>query len=327
MAKRKIRVGIIGCGGNMRGAHVPRVKADRNVELAGAADPVKAQADELMSRYGQQVPYYVDWKKMLRAEELDAVLISSPHSTHYEQVRAALRGGLHVLCEKPLTTASRHSKALLELARKQKRYLQVSYQRNCYPPHVRARELIKKGAIGKLRAVVSYVTQGWSRTSGWRLDPELSGGGMFMDTGSHLVASTLWITGLKPSEVFAFMDNAGKKVDINAVVNIRFANGAVGTLNTIGNASQHDERIAIHGSEGCIVFHLHQWRVVEVLVNGEPMKVPARIKDAAPDDVFFKWIRTGGKGYEAPDYALQVARLSEAAYKSVKLKKPVKVAR
>ena len=327
MAKRRIRVGMIGCGGNMRGAHIPHVKADRNVDLVCAADPVEAQAYALMEKYGQKVGYYPDWKKMLKAEELDAVLISSPHSVHYEQVRTALRKGLHVLCEKPLTTASRHSKALLELARKQKRYLQVSYQRNCYPPHVYARELVKKGAIGELRGVVSYVTQNWGGVKGWRLDPDLSGGGMFMDTGSHLVASTLWITGLEPLEVTAFMDNAGKKVDINAVVNIRFKNGAVGTLNTFGNASRHDERIAIHGSDGCIVFHLHQWRVIEVLLNGEPVKIPARVKDTSPDEVFFSWIRTGGKGYEPANYALQVARLSEAAYKSVVQKKPVKVAK
>jgi predicted dehydrogenase len=327
MAKRKIRVGIIGCGGNMRGAHIPRVKADRDVTLVSAADPVKAQAEALMERYGDDVPYYENWKKMLGTEDLDAVLISSPHSTHYAQVRAALQKGLHVLCEKPLTTASRHSRTLIALAKQKKRYLQVSYQRNCYPPHVYARALIRKGKIGELRGVVSYVTQNWQRTSGWRLDPELSGGGMFMDTGSHLVASTLWITGLEPVEVSAFMDNAGKRVDINAVVNIRFRNGAVGTLNTFGNASRHDERIAIHGSTGCIVFHLHQWRVVEVLLNGEPVKIPARLKETSPDDVFFKWIRSGGKGYESPDYALQVARLSEAAYKSVRMKKPVKVAR
>ena len=150
---------------------------------------------------------------------------------------------------------------------------------------------------------------------------------MFMDTGSHLVASTLWMTGLEPMEVSAFMDNTDKKVDINAVVNIKFKGDAVGTLNTFGNALVHDERIAIHGSKGCIVFHLHQWRVRDVLLNGEPLKIPARIRETSPDQAFFKWIRNGGKGYETPDFALQVARVSEAAYKSVDAKMPVKVSR
>ncbi len=114
--------------------------------------------------------------------------------------------------------------------------MQVSYQRNYYPHYVYARELISKGAIGPLRGVVSYITQNWTSTGGWRLDPELAGGGMFMDSGSHLVASTLWMTGLEVAEVCAFMDNDGMKVDINAVINVRFKDGASGTLNTFGNA-------------------------------------------------------------------------------------------
>ncbi|MDA0746286.1 MAG: Gfo/Idh/MocA family oxidoreductase [bacterium] len=326
MAKKKIRLGLIGCGGNMRGAHVPRILADNDVTLVCVADPDGAQARTLMEKYGREIAHYEDYKKMVRQEELDAVFISSPHSMHYEQARLALERELHVLVEKPLTTSTRHSKALIALAEKQKRFLQVSYQRNYYAPHMYARELVRTGAVGELRGVVAYVTQNWGGIKGWRLDPELSGGGMFMDTGSHLVASALWITGLEPAEVTAFMDNADMKVDINAVVNVRFKGGALGTLNTFGNASRHDERIAIHGSAGCIVFQLHQWKVESVMVNGEPMRIPARIKETSPDEAFFAWIRSGGRGYELPDFALQVARLSEAAYKSVVQKKPVKVA-
>ncbi|HCR16045.1 MAG TPA: hypothetical protein DIU35_01060 [Candidatus Latescibacteria bacterium] len=324
---KKIRLGLIGCGGNMRGAHVPRIQEDRYVSIGCVADPVEEQANQLMERYGKQVPYYADFEQMIRSEDLDAIFISSPHSMHYEQARLALNRELHVLVEKPLTISSRHTKALIALAEKKSRFLQVSYQRNYYAEHTYARELIRKGVIGELRGMVSYVTQNWGGIRGWRLDPELAGGGMFMDTGSHLVASTLWMTGLEPVEVSAFMDNADKKVDINAVVNIKFKGGAVGTLNTFGNTLVHDERIAIHGSKGCIVFHLHQWRVRDVLVNNEPMQIPARIRETSPDKAFFKWIRSGGKGYETPDFALQVARVSEAAYKSVEARKSVKVAR
>ena len=324
MAAKRIRLGLIGCGGNMRGAHIPQIQKDGAVELVCVADSDEKQARALIERYGQEVEYYADYERMLSTEQLDAVFISTPHSLHYEQARLALRRGLHTLVEKPLTISSRHTRALIALAAKQKRFLQVSYQRNHYPPHIYARELIRKGALGELRGVVAYVSQNWTRTGGWRLDPVLAGGGMFMDTGSHLVASTLWITGLEVIEVSAFMDNAGNKVDINAVVNVRFKGGAVGTLNTFGNASRHDERLAIHGSEGCIVFYLHQWQVKSVLVNDEPMSIPARIRDSSPDAAFFRNIRSGGKGYEPPEFAFQVARLSEAAYKSAAQKKPVK---
>ncbi|MCZ6632804.1 MAG: Gfo/Idh/MocA family oxidoreductase [bacterium] len=327
MAKRKIRVGLIGCGGNMRRAHLPRFRADGGVNLVCVADPDQEAAEALIQDWGGDVAHYEDYRQLIRNEDLEAVVISSPHALHYEHARLVLQKGLHVLIEKPLTISSRQSKTLIGLSDKHKKLMVVSYQRNFMAPHTYARELIRSGEIGDLRGVVAYVTQNWGSARGWRLDPEMSGGGMFMDTGSHLVASVLWITGLEPVEVSAYMDNAGKQVDINAVVNVRFKGGASGTLNTFGNAGCHDERIAIHGSKGCIVFHLHRWQVKSVLVNDRPMKVPARIKERTPDEAFFGMIRNGGKGYEPADFALQVARLSEAAYRSVAGKKPVKVAR
>ena len=280
-----------------------------------------------MEKWGSQVPWYPGYRQMLRDENLDAVLISSPHAMHYQQARLALEKGLHVLVEKPLTISPRQTRSLIDLAEKHRRILQVSYQRHYYAPHVCVREMVQKGAIGELRGVIAYVTQWWAGVGGWRLDPKIAGGGMLFDTGSHLVASTLWISSLEPAEVSAFIDNAGKKVDINAVVSVRFKGGALGTINTIGNAGRHDERIAFHGSTGCIVIHLHQWRVRTILHNDEPIQIPSRIKETSPDRVFFGWIRNGGRGYSPPYFALQVARLSEAAYRSARLHRPVRVAR
>jgi predicted dehydrogenase len=284
MAKQKIRMGLIGCGGNMQRAHLPRLKADGAVEVVGVADPDESQAQALFGEWGSEAEYFDDFRQLVRNVEMDAMLISSPHALHYEQARLSLQKGLHVLIEKPLTIASRQTKSLINLSDKLKLYLVVAYQRNYMAPHMYARELILNGELGELRSVVAYVTQNWGGARGWRLDPELAGGGMFMDTGSHLVASVLWITGLEPVEVSAFIDNAGKAVDTNAVVNMRFKGGAVGSLNTIGNADRHDERIAIHGSKGTLVFHLHQWKVKQVLLNDEPLKVPSRIVETSPDD-------------------------------------------
>ncbi|MBM3265235.1 MAG: Gfo/Idh/MocA family oxidoreductase [candidate division Zixibacteria bacterium] len=325
MAKKKIRVALIGCGGNMRGAHIPPIKEDGSVELSAVTDTTEEQAKLLMDKWGGPVPFYSDYRKMIREHELDAILISSPHALHYEQAKYALDHDLHVLVEKPLTVSSNHTRRLIRLAETKNRVLLVSYQRNFYAPHTFVRELIQNGEIGDIRGVVAYVTQNWTGVGGWRLVPELSGGGMFFDTGSHLVASTLWMTGLESLEVSAFLDKTGKPVDINMVVNVRFKGGALGTLNTFGNASRHDERIAIHGSKGGIVFHLHQWEIKSVLLNDVPTKLPARIKEERPDTAFFRMIRHGGKGYELPYFALAVAQVSEAAYASVESGAPVKV--
>ena len=320
MAKRKIRVGLIGCGGNMRGAHIPRLKTDGRVEVVAVADPEEASARQLLEVWGTEAAYYADYRQMIGANALDGVLISSPHSTHYAQAHYALERDLHVLVEKPLTTKARHAQALIDLAAERERVLVVSYQRNFYPAYAYARELVQEGALGKLKGIVAYVTQNWGG-KGWRMVPELAGGGMFMDTGSHLVAAVLWITGLTPVKVAAFMDKRGKRVDMDAVVNARFRGGVLGSLSFIGSASRHDERLAIHGDEGTLVFHLHQWRVREVLLNGEPLEVPKRVKEDTPDAAFLRWIRNGGKGYERPDFAVAVAKFTEAAYRSLEQKR------
>ena len=326
MALKQLKIGLIGCGGNMRGAHVPRIQSDGAVDIAAVTDTSEEAASALMDRWGGKLPFHTDYRDMIQHHELDGVMVSSPHAMHFEQVDFALDHGLHALVEKPLTISSRHTTSLIRKAEETNRILLVSYQRNFMAPHAYARELIRDGAIGEVRGVVAYVTQNWGGTRGWRLDPALSGGGMFLDTGSHLVASTLWITDLKPLEVSAFLDNVGRDVDINMVVAVRFDGGAYGTLNTFGNASRHDERIAIHGSEGSLVFHLHQWHVKSVLLNDEPLSIPGRIQEDTPDDAFFRMIRNGGKGYELPHFALAVSQVSEAAYQSITAGKPVQVA-
>ena len=311
----------------MRGVHVPRIAGDGHVSLVSITEPDPKQFRPLIKQWSTPIARYGDAAEMLRNEKLDAVMIGSPHALHFEQARLALEKNLHVMVEKPLTISSRDSAHLLRLVKRKNRMLLVSYQRHFSAPYVYGRELIRRGTLGELRGVVSYISQDWSEAEGWRLDPKMSGGGMFMDTGSHLVAATLWMTGLEPIDVHARMDLAGMKADINAVVNVRFKSGALGTLNTFGNAAFHDECIAIHGSRGVLTFHQHGWQIRQVLLNNKPLKVPARVKDTTPDAAFFRWIRNGGRGYELPHFALQVARVSEAAVESAGKGRTVRVAK
>ena len=327
MAKKRLSVVLLGAGGNMRGAHLPRILGDGAVDVAAVADPVPEQAQLLMERAGRQIPCYRDWRAMLEETSADCALVSTPHLHHYAQAKACLERGLHTLVEKPLVIRPSHAKRLLALAAERERALVVAYQRHWMPPFVYARELVRKGALGELRGVVGYVTQRWTGFGGWRLDPELAGGGMFMDTGSHLVAALLWVSGLAPKTVAAAFDNAKLAADVNGGVVARFDGGAIGTLTTTGNAARHDERLTLSGSEGSLVLHLHQWQVRSMLLNDKPVAPPKRIAPDTPDAALFRWARNGLKGYEAPDFAVQVARLTEAAYRSAAEGKPATVRR
>lgn len=125
MARKKLRIGLVGCGGNMHG-HLRRLKADGAVELGAVVDVVEQKAQTLLEDWGTSAPYYHDHQQMLRREELDAVWISSPHAFHFLQTRAALEHGAHVLVEKPMTVSGNHARKLIELANKRNRLLVVS---------------------------------------------------------------------------------------------------------------------------------------------------------------------------------------------------------
>lgn len=226
MARKRIRLGLIGCGGFMRNAHVPRYLDDGSVDLVGVCDPDRQQAEQVMQQWGQSIAYCADYRQMMSCAKLDAAAIASPHTPGAGQEAASYFGRV------------------------------VSSPSSC--PVIYSRAIIQKGKLGTLRGVVGYVTQDWLGNLGWRLVPKLSGGGMFIDTGSYLVAVILWLTGRMPLGVSAFSNRDGATVDVNTVVNVRFRGGAIGTLSTFGNAGRHDERIAVHGAKGCIVFHLHQ---------------------------------------------------------------------
>ena len=228
MARKRVRIGLIGCGGNMRNAHIPRLQKDGGAEVACLADPVGEAVKLMRGKLGLEVPAYKDWRRMIVEQSLDAVLISTPHNQHYDQTCECLKKGLHVLIEKPLTPSARQNQALIDMATKSGKILEVAYQRRFMPEYVFGRDVMRACKIGEIRGIVGYVTQGWIRAGGWRKDPIQAGGGMMMDTGSHLVAIMLWVTGLKPVEVSAVIDNCGEPVDINSVVSIRFDNGAGG---------------------------------------------------------------------------------------------------
>lgn len=325
MAKPRLNVVLVGAGGNMRGAHVPRILDDKRTKIVGVADPEESHADQLQERAGYEIPYFANWQAMLKNIESDGVIISTPHKHHNLQVKRSLEDGRHVLVEKPLVIQSKHANSLIQLASRVECLLVVAYQRHWMPEYVYARELIARGEIGEICGVSGYVTQNWDAFGGWRVDLELSGGGMFMDTGSHLVASLLWVTGLRPKRVWASQDRQGQKVDVNMVCHVSFDGGAMGTLSTIGNTARHDEHLMVAGTKGSLAIHMHQWQVQSLLLNDNKVDVPRRIRASTPDAAFFAAMRKGVDSIEPPEYAFQVAQLTEAAYKSANENKPVSI--
>ncbi|MEF3302594.1 Gfo/Idh/MocA family protein [Paenibacillus sp. GYB003] len=313
-----IRIGMIGTG-NMAHTHAQRLRQVGDAAVVALADPSEASREKLRQRFGlADVAEYGDYTEMLRNETVDAVIICSPHTLHFSQARDALSAGKHVLLEKPMTCTSSEAEQLIAHAKRAGKLLQVSYQRHCVPQFMYIRSAIAGGAIGRLTSVNATLYQDWkdAQAGTWRQDPKLSGGGMLMDSGSHIIDVLLWTTGLTPESVVAQLDCQQSPVEVDSFSAIRFAEGAIGSLNIVGKTNRKcfEESYVFVGEEGAIFCNNGK---IELRRNGEePVEPVLPAADTDPDRNFVEAILGRQELLVSGEYALKVLRLTEAIYEA-----------
>ena len=213
---------------------------------------------------------YEDYQTMARAEGeredgVDFVTVVTPNQSHYEICRAFLEAGIHVVCDKPVTTTYRQAKELEALAEDKGLLFMVTYTYMGYVTAKYARELVASGAIGEVRTVMAEYPQGWlafeddfgGKQGEWRCDPGQSGGvNCLGDLGTHVENAVAAMTGLKIKRLLAKMDVIvpGRVLDDNDSILVEYDNGATGIYWTSQVAVGHDNslRIRIYGSKGTI---------------------------------------------------------------------------
>ncbi|HYG78602.1 MAG TPA: Gfo/Idh/MocA family oxidoreductase [Planctomycetota bacterium] len=327
--KGPVRIGFIGCGGIMN-SHVDRLKGTPS-QIVALMDTVEPAIAMLKSKQPQlaKVPEFSDWEKMLSSAELDAVIIGSPHTVHYEQICAALEKGLHVLCEKPMACTSAHARDLCARAKKSKRVLAISYQRHYQGGYRFLKQAVDSGRIGKVEFVAAYQAQEWLKATRntWRQKIALSGGGQINDSGSHLMDMLMWTTGLQAEEVSARMEFFGGEVDINSAINVKFTSGAIGTVSIIGNAPAWHEDFTIVGSEGAV--YNRNGKIIWQEGYKKPAYEVSRTEDwMDPNKNFVGAILGKCENGCPPEIGLRVIEITEAAWRShAKNGAPVKVER
>jgi predicted dehydrogenase len=318
----KVRFLMIGVGGMGR-EHIRRLLQIPEAEIVAIADPSDAAVGEVKKRFPEleDVSVYSDYREAISQANADAAIIVSPHSMHFEQGIACLDGGLHVLMEKPFVAGSEHAEHIISHAESLNKHLAVAYQRHLLGPYIYIHNLIKNGELGNINYVCAYQAQRWliGTTGSWRQNPELSCGGQLNDSGSHLLDVVLWVTGLEPESVSAFIDNRGSQVDIDSAVTVRFQGGAIATFNVVGSATiGWHEDVSIHGDKGTILFRNNkifvaregERRLTEVPEN----EIPA---SSDPNRDFVDLVLGKVSEAAAPSSCgIRITRLTEAAWKS-----------
>lgn len=315
----KIRVGMIGTGG-IAHWHARQLTELDDVKVMAITDPSAENREKIISTYNLEVREFTDHVEMLTEVELDAVVICSPHTLHFQHATDALNHNCHVLIEKPMACSLEEAEQLIEHAEKQGKVLQVSYQRHFQPDFLYIRNAIANGEIGKLTSVTASLYQEWGHgtVNSWRQNPALSGGGMLMDSGSHIVDVLLWTIGSDPVEVSTQMEKHHAPVELDSFTSIRFENNVIAGLNIVGYAPCWHETYVFCGDKGGIFFDNGK---ITIRRLGQEPEIPQLPEQTTNQDKSFIDAILGKHEVLVPgEFAKQVVKLTEMIYEAAQYK-------
>lgn len=284
---RKARIGLLGAGWWATANHLPLLAKRDDVELAAVCRLGAAELKQVQERFN--IPFGTESAAELVRQPLDAVIVASPHTLHYEHARLALERGLHVLVEKPMCTRADDARKLVRLAQEKNVHLLVPYGWNYKPFAQEAKRWLDEGLLGQIQFVLchmaspirdllqgkSFGTESASGQAGRDLfqpdpktwaDPRVAGGGYGHAQITHSTGLLFFLTGLVPESVYALMRAADSQVDMYDAISVRFASGAIGTVSGAGTvppsgAASYQVDIRVFGSEGMLLLDCERARL------------------------------------------------------------------
>lgn len=300
----RIRLGMVGGGeGAFIGAvHRIAARLDDQYELVAGAlssTPEKSQrSGAALGLASERI--YSDFRAMAQAEAarpdgIEAVAIVTPNHLHAPVAEAFLKAGIHVICDKPVTTTSKDAKKLQALAAKQKLVFAVTHNYTGYPMVRQARQMVQEGRLGEIRVVQVEYPQDWltekledtgQKQAAWRSDPAQSGaGGAIGDIGTHAHNLAAYVTGLRLVELCAELTSfvKGRALDDNANVMLRYANGARGLLwaSQVAPGNENNLKLRVYGSKGGLEWRQEHPNQLHWSPFGQPTQIIARATGAA----------------------------------------------
>ena len=265
---KRIKLGMVGGGNDAFIGAVHRIAAridDRFELVAGAlsSTPEKSQASGAALGLER---IYDDFKSMAIREArlkngIEAVSIVTPNHMHYAAANEFLKRGIHVICDKPLTSTLADARKFAKAVEKSDALFVLTHNYTGYPMVRQAREMIANGEIGKVRVVQVEYPQDWLtihqefKQAEWRTDPARSGaGGSTGDIGTHAHNLACFVTGLQVKALAADLDAfvPGRQVDDNGHVMLRFEGGAKGMLwcSQVAPGNENALRLRVYGETG-----------------------------------------------------------------------------
>ena len=290
--QRPLRLGMVGGGKDAFIGAVHRIAArlDNSFELvAGALSSTPDKAIASGQALGlKEDRVYSSFEDMAKREArlkngIEAVAIVTPNHVHYPAAKAFLKRGIHVICDKPMTSTLADAKKLAKAAEASPALFILTHNYTGYPMIRQAREMVQNGDLGTIRVIQVEYPQDWltieqhNKQADWRTDPARSGlGGATGDIGTHAYNLACFVTGLRAESLAADLQSfvPGRQVDDNGHVMLRFDGGARGMLwcSQVAPGNENNLKLRVYGDRGGLEWHQENPNYLQHSPFGEPAK-------------------------------------------------------
>ncbi|MFD2671658.1 Gfo/Idh/MocA family protein [Marinicrinis sediminis] len=270
---KKLKIGIIGCGGIANGKHLPSLSKLAEVELVAFCDIEIEKAQRAADKYGAEgAMVTADYQEVIANEQIEVIHVLTPNDSHAEITIAALEAGKHVNCEKPMAKTAEAARRMYEASLKSDKKLTISYQNRFRADSKYLKQACEDGELGEIYYAKAHAIRRRAvPTWGVFLDEEKQGGGPLIDIGTHALDLTLYMMNNYEPEVvlgqafhkLSSRENAANawgpwdpekfKVEDSAVGMIKMKNGAMIALEAswaLNNLEVDEAKCTLCGTEG-----------------------------------------------------------------------------
>ena len=340
--EQKVRIGFIGAGWWATTNHMPILAQRADVEMAGVcrlgAEMLHAVKEKFNFGFATE-----DYEELL-AQDLDGVVVTSPHHLHFEHARAALLSGRHVMVEKPMTLEPDQAWELVKLAQARNLHLLIPYGWHYKPFVQQAKQLMEEGVVGNIEYVLCNMASPTKELFGgsgkapehrmpsftepdpatWQVKEQ--GGGYAHGQITHSSGLMFWLTGLRAKEVAARMSSSvNTQVDMYDAATVTFENGAIGVVSgaaTLPPDVKFQLDIRIFGSDGLLILDIDRERLDLFRHDGQHRRIAVdagagEYDCEGPPNRFVELIKGEGSNDSPGEVGARSVELLNAMFESV----------
>jgi predicted dehydrogenase len=325
-----VRVAVIGIGW-WSGVLADAIPKGTNLTLVTCATRSLDKRAAFAEKYGCRQSE--SFEAILKDPEVEAVLLTTPHTLHGQQVMAAAQAGKHVFVEKPFTLSVADGQRATEACRKAGVVLSVGHGRRRQPANRTLKALIQDGAMGRVVQIEGNISSNtgfaW-KPGGWRADPRETPAGAMTGLGIHHVDTFQYLVGpiVRVMALSRRQLLKGLEIDDTTGILFEFASGALGYLGTALVLANRTNLLAVHGTEAQAFTEAEGSRLfLQKKGESDRFPVPLQPVDIIAEELaeFARCVREGGRPEVGGEEGTANVAVLEAIIESAKTGRPVPV--